>query len=521
MKGIFLCFFIMLGLNAIAQDSSYWQQEVHYKIDVSLNDEQHILKGNLDLNYINKSPDTLNYIWFHIWPNAYSSDKTALAKQIKSTRQSKAFSAQEKGYIRDLSFSSGNNTLVTEPDRNNPDIIKVLLPKGLKPSDSIRIKTPFTVKLPSYFSRSGFNEDQYIVTQWYPKPAVYDKKGWHYFPYLDQGEFYSEYGTFDVSITLPSTYVVGATGVMQTKKELELYKKIGTENKRDTLNYDQVPDSGSPTKTLRFTAENVHDFAWFADKNFIVQYDTLQLDSGKTIDIFSYFQPGGNPNWANSTVFIKDAVKYYSLWIGKYPYPTVAAVEGPKNQSSGGMEYPMITLITQPDADAEALDAVITHEVGHNWFYSILGSNERDYPWMDEGFNTFFEFLYEAVKYKSNSIFGSSIPDEVKQLPVTEFLDRIYNAVNSLPMKPKVNTPSTGFNSEEEYGMVAYLKTATWMFILHQAIGSENFFKGIQDYYRQWQFKHPYPEDVKKIFEKAAGRPLDEIFNLLNKEGQF
>ncbi|MGZ5247272.1 MAG: M1 family metallopeptidase [Flavitalea sp.] len=503
------------------QDSTYWQQEVHYKIKVSLDDRQHLLNGKLDLEYTNNSPGTLRYIWFHIWPNAYSSGKTALAKQLKSRKDAKKFSEQEIGFIKDLSFKSGGKTLRTELDKENPDIIKVLLNDDLKPGSSINVSTPFTVKLPGYFSRSGFYDDQYMVTQWYPKPAVYDKNGWHQFPYLDQGEFYSEYGTFEVQITLPSQYVVGATGSLQTKEELELYKKLGEENRKDTLNYDLYKPSSTGNKTLLFTAENVHDFAWFADRNFVIQYDTLQIVTGKTIDVFSYFQPNGNSNWSRSTGFLKDAVKYYSQWIGDYPYPTVAAVEGPANQSSGGMEYPMITLITQPDADVEGLDAVITHEVGHNWFYGILGSNERDYPWMDEGFNTFFEFLYEAVKYKSNSIFGSSIPEEVKKLPTLEFLDRIYNAVNAISINKKINTSSTGFKNEEEYGMTAYLKTATWMFILHQSIGNETFFKGMNQYFEEWKFKHPYPEDFKRVFEKVAGRNLDEVFNLLNKEGSF
>lgn len=519
-----LLVFVVSFLNAFAiyaQDSSYWQQEVHYKIDVTLDDKQHLLNGKLDLNYINKSPDTLKYIWFHIWPNAYSSEKTALAKQLKARKDGKKFSEQEKGFIKDLSFTSDNKTLKTEPDRENPDIVKVLLNDALKPGASINISTPFTVKLPGYFSRSGFYEDQYMITQWYPKPAVYDKNGWHQFPYLDQGEFFSEFGTFDVQISLPAQYVVGATGILQTKEELDLYKKLGEENRKDTLNYDLYKSSSSGNKTLRYTAENVHDFAWFADRNFVIQYDTLQIETGKTIDVFSYFQPDGNSNWSTSTVFLKDAVKYYSQWIGNYPYPTVAAVEGPANQSSGGMEYPMITLITQPDSDAEGLDAVITHEVGHNWFQGILGSNEREYPWMDEGFNTFFEFLYEAVKYKSNSIFGASIPNEVKQLPTLDFLDRIYNAVNSFAINKKINTNSTGFKNEEEYGMTAYLKTATWMFILLQSIGNEAFFKGMNSYYEEWKFKHPYPQDFKRVFEKAAGRNLDEVFNLLNKEGSF
>jgi aminopeptidase N len=199
----------------------------------------------------------------------------------------------------------------------------------------------------------------------------------------------------------------------------------------------------------------------------------------------------------------------------------VQAVEGPKNQSSGGMEYPMVTLITSPEADEAELDGVITHEVGHNWFYGILGSNERDYPWMDEGINTYFQFRYEAEKYRTNSIFGSSLPKELKKLPETEFQARVYNALNTLPAKEAINTRSTGFPNKEDYGIVVYIKTAVWMYLLETAIGREALDKALHDYFYRWKFKHPYPEDLKAVMEQSTGKNLDSVFELLNKEDNF
>jgi aminopeptidase N len=218
---------------------------------------------------------------------------------------------------------------------------------------------------------------------------------------------------------------------------------------------------------------------------------------------------------------VEDAIRYYSSWIGEYPYPVAQAVEGPKNVMSGGMEYPMITLITSPDAEEPELDGVIAHEVGHNWFYGILASNEREHAWMDEGMNTYFQFRYEAVKYKSNSIFGNAIPAEIKALPLQDFLGRIYTVLSEIPMDEAIETPSPDFEDKDKYGIVVYLKTAVWMFIIESSIGAENLDKAVKAYYNEWKFKHPYPEDVKAAIEKQLNMGFTDLFNLLNRKGKF
>jgi aminopeptidase N len=272
---------------------------------------------------------------------------------------------------------------------------------------------------------------------------------------------------------------------------------------------------------LDYHADSVHDFAWFADQNFIIQYDTLRLVSGRTIDVFSWYRPGGNKEWMNSISFIKDAVLHYSNWIGEYAYPAVNAVEGPGNTSSGGMEYPMITLITSPKAPKEELDGVIAHEVGHNWFYAMLGSNERQHPWMDEGINTFYEFRYEAEKYRYNGILGDMIPDRIRKLPADDFLSAVYNVINQLKTTEPIETPAPSFPSEFDYGLVVYAKTAVWMHILETAIGRQELEKGMKEYFSTWKFKHPYPEDMQAALEQVAGRSLDQEFSMLHNTGSF
>lgn len=522
MERFYLILFIsVISTQAIAQDN-YWQQEVHYNINVALNDKKHSLRGDLSVDYINHSPDTLRYIWFHLWPNAYRNKNTAFARQLAADKtNTKKTTTNERGFIDSLRFTINGQPTATEKDTANIDMVKLVLAQPLLPGKQVTIATPFYVKLPNYYSRSGYNGQQFMICQWYPKPAVYDRKGWHAFPYLDQGEFYSEYGSFKVNINVPAEYVVGATGTLQTQPELSKYKQIGLQNnKNDTLVPYKTSTPGK-RKTLQYYGERIHDFAWFAGKDYVIRYDTLQLTQADTIDVFSYGQTSGNKTWKNSTSYIKDAVRHYSQWIGKYPYPVVQAVEGPANLSSGGMEYPMITLITSPNAKEEEMDAVITHEVGHNWFYGILGTNERDHPWMDEGLNTYFQFRYEAKKYRSNSVLGPMIPPYIKELPDSAFQERIYEVLRSVPADKPISTGSTGFTNKDDYGIVVYIKTAAWMHKMEKELGRDVIDKALQSYFAKWQFKHPQPEDFKKELEVASGRDLSTFFAMLDKEGKL
>lgn len=525
MKPFFLILLLLVCSVCMSQ-SSYWQQALRYNIQAELNDAEKSITGFESILYKNNSPDTLNFIWFHLWPNAYKHDSTALMIQIKNDKErSKKTSTAGTGSIAGLAFKVNDQVVQTEPHPNPQyiDVVKVLLHNPLLPGDSIIVSTPFKVVLPPYFSRSGHAGTEFMACQWYPKPAVYDAAGWHEFPYLDMGEFYSEYADYAVSLTVPSSYVVGATGSLVTKDELDLYKSIGSKNvakrKKPVL---YTHPSNEVKKTLTYKAIQVPDFAWFADKDFVIQYDTVRLPSGKIIDAFTYYHNKKKTIWNNSIDYTKDAVKKYSGWIGEYEYPVVQVVEGPENNSSGGMEYPMITLITSPDADVEKLDAVITHEVGHNWFMSMLGSNERDHTWMDEGLNTYFQFRYEAEKYRGNSIFGKSIPANIKKLPSDQFLAVIYKAIRqNLPMQYAMDTPADKFPDSNEYGIVSYVKTALWMYVLESLVGPEKTNLAVRNYFAKWKNKHPQPEDMQAAFEEATGQDLDQFFALTKKEGKF
>lgn len=521
MKKLFSALFCLISISVFAQQ--YWQQEVNYSIDVALNDKDHSLKGRMELEYTNHSPDTLDFIWFHLWPNAYKNESTAFAKQLfrEAEGRKRWKKIKDKGFIDSLAFTVNGQKASVEPDPQNIDVVKLLLPKALNPGEKIKIATPFFVKLATYNSRSGHDGQSYMVCQWYPKPAVYDRKGWHPMPYLDQGEFYSEFGSFKVNITLPAAYIVGATGVLQNSDELNQYKEIGRKNVAAQSSKNKTPyQPTGASKTLTYQADSVHDFAWFADKQYVIRYDTLQLND-KVVDVFTYHHPDGNKNWVNSIDYVASAVKSYSSWLGDYAYPVVQAVEGPMNDMSGGMEYPMITLITSPTANVEMLDAVITHEVGHNWFYGMLASNERQHAWMDEGINTYFQFRYEAEKYKYNSVFGSSLPYELKQKSASDFQASVYNALNQIPMQEEIDIPSGAFKNKEQYGLITYLKTAVWFYVVELYIGREALEKGMKAYFNEWKFRHPYPEDLKAVLERESGKDMTSYFELLKKKGSL
>ncbi|MFT3910714.1 MAG: M1 family metallopeptidase [Ferruginibacter sp.] len=486
-------FFLLFSSSSFCQ-GNYWQQKVNYKIDVSLNDTAKTLDGYIIMQYYNNSPDTLKFIWFHVWPNAYKNDHTAFSDQlIENGRKDFYFSNDDKrGYINRLDFKVDKTTALIEDHPQHQDIIKLILPKPLAPGATTTIETPFHVKLPYNFSRGGYINKSFQVTQWYPKPAVYDKKGWHEMPYLDQGEFYSEFGEYNVQITVPKDYVVAATGKVKSE------------------------DDNGATKTFHYLQDNIHDFAWFADKDFSVLHDTLQLGT-RSIDVYSYFNKKNNEGWKNSIGLTKAAIKTKSEWVGEYPYDIVSVVERPGKNDAGGMEYPTITLVSYP-GNEKGLDEVINHEVGHNWFYGILASNERQHPWMDEGMNTFYDERYLYEKYQKGSMEVVDIKSSfIKKRIPDDFLDLGLRTMVALKKDQPIEMPAENFTLIN-YGTDVYYKTGQWMNTLEMQLGKSLFDSVMHVYYKQWGFKHPYPEDFKLVAESVSGKNLDSVFSLLNSK---
>lgn len=505
MRSKIILLFIPLSFLFSLSSFAYWQQEVKYNIDVKLNDKNHTLSAFEKLVYINNSPDTLSCIYMHLWPNAYQDD-TQLAKQLLEEKEILLYfnESKYKGKIDSLDFKVNNKTVLWGTILNYPDIAKLELLIDLLPGDSITITTPFRVKIPvGEVSRLGhiegniaidgevFHEKSYQITQWYPKPAVFDSIGWHRLPYLNTGEFYSEYGSFNVNITTPTDYTIAATG-----------------------NQTKIVKNGK-LQTVTFQQNKVHDFAWFTDNDWITEESQVTLPySGRVVKTISRYKRKNRHLWRNSVQFVDSAVYYYSLWVGDYPYKVCSAVDGGIT-AGGGMEYPTITVIGE-SSNIATLEEVILHEVGHNWFYGVLGSNERVNPWMDEGINSYYERrYYEQVKKDITlaDVIGDYLKLIVKDsIPPNKEMHAItYEYLASRNKDLPINFSSVEY-SRLNYGGIVYAKTAVAFNYLEKYLGKPVFDACMQEYYTNWKFKHPSPENLKAIFTNKTGKNLDWFF---------
>lgn len=512
-----ILFWLSFGVLSVllGQETAYFQQQVDYRITAKLDDERHYLHAHLELSYHNNSPDTLHKLIFHLWPRAYRSDATALAQQFLLDGDTRFHFASQKdrGDLDSLLFQAEGETLAFFFDSHYEDIAHVQLARPLPPGKKINITTPFRVKIPASFSRLGHVGTSYQMTQWYPKPAVYDRQGWHPMPYLDRGEYYSEFGDFYVSITLPNNYWVAATGQLQSPEEQQKLQAHARASQQALAAQNELasdfvaedfPPSSSQTKTLIYTAQNVHDFAWFADKRFQVLYDTLALPGQeKAVEVWSFFTATEAAYWQKSLDYLKNATRFYSEKIGSYPYPQVTAVQSALS-AGGGMEYPMITVIAQ-SGSARALDEVIAHEVGHNWFYGILASNERKHAWMDEGFNSYYEKRYMQHHYPQEEhgyeIFGQTIN-----------IDHLaYRYITRLGKNQAADMPADSL-SQENYWLTAYSLPAMALQQLADLYGADALDKSMQAYFQNWAFRHPQPDDLQAAMEKSLGQDLSWFF---------
>jgi hypothetical protein len=507
-----------------ASSQKYFQQEVNYNIQVNLNDKKHELNGYETIEYINNSPDTLHFLYFHLWPDGYSNNKTSLANEIFSREgKSKLFNDPElKGFIDSIDFKAEGKQLEWSSSQGFPDICKLTINKPLYPGDTISINTPFHVKIPKgVTSRLGHTGESYQISQWYPKPAVYDRNGWHAMPYLDQGEFYSEYGNFDVSITLPSNYIVGATGNLQNEEEKKALDILSTDiswKNRTDAGQEDFPPSSKQMKTLHYTENNIHDFAWFADKRFHVLKGIVKLpETGRLITTYAMFTNQEAQLWKDAISYINYAIWYFSKWTGDYPYESFTAVQSALT-SGAGMEYPGLTVIGLAK-DSYLLDEVLAHEICHSWFYSALGSDERRFPYMDEGLATSYEARYMEERYPFKMLWELSL----RNRKIAKFLDiskmpaqRIQELEWIVPARKNLEQPlnlAAADYTYENYGSLIYNKAGQGFNYLRSYLGDSLFDSTMHDYYNQWKNKHPHPEDLRMVFESHTNKDLSWFFD--------
>jgi hypothetical protein len=547
-----ILFYPILVSVCLSIEKDYFQQHVAYDIEVTLDDSAHTLDAYEKIVYTNNSPDTLDFIWFHLWPNAYKNTETAFAKQKERfLNNSFIFSKEKKrGYIDSLNFIVDGLEAEWEYHDEWIDVAKIQLPKSLPPSGKINIETPFFVKLPKVFSRLGNTGKHYEITQWYPKPAVYDHQGWHPMPYLDMGEFYSEFGSYDVKITLPAQYRIMATGDLVNgeieyawldslaavgdslhaldkktfKKAIKELKKSADKKKEEKsflmkLIYKFIKEKKGKEipvyKTLHFHQDNVHDFAWFADPKWIVRKGALFLkDSTHEVTLWSMYYPKNAKMWENSIEYLHDSGYWYSMFNGDYPYNHITAVDGDLS-AGGGMEYPNITVISKMGSK-HLLEMVIMHEVGHNWFYGILGSNERDHTWMDEGLNEFCNIRYWDKKYGDENrkwIINEFTQEKLgpfsigKNIQFGFFEYMGYTSWVKRGDEEPLETSSNDFRQRTNYWL-SYSKPLVYTWHLLDYLGEEAIDSIFHNYYIDWKFKHPYPDDYFSYVRRYSDKDL-------------
>jgi len=521
-KLLFMCLFIICPFfNALSQE--YFQQEVRYLISVTLNDKRNELYAFETIDYINNSPDTLHFIYFHLWPNGYSNNHTELAKQLLSSKgKERLFNDSElRGYIDSLDFKVDGHQVNWNLLPDQPDICQIWLNEGIKHGDTIKITTPFHVKIPKgVTSRLGHIGESYQISQWYPKPAVYDRAGWHQMSYQDQGEFYSEFGSFDVSITLPANYIVGATGELQNNHEAEMLNKLAADTSWITaseVESFEFPPSSLLFKTLRYTGSDIHDFAWFADKRFHVMKGKVKLpDSGREVTTWAMFTNQQARLWKDAIKYENNSIGRFSKWNGDYPYQSFTAVQSALS-AGDGMEYPGIAVIGIAK-DAYSLDEVIAHEVAHNWFYSALGSDERRYPFMDEGITSANEVRYMEGRYPDKKLWEIYVNNiklakffHIDKMPVKQMRELEWLSQARDNLDQPINLPASDYNVLN-YSVIIYNYAGMGFNYLRAYLGDSLYDLAMHDYYQKWKFMHPRPDDLRNVFEYRTGKDLNWFF---------
>lgn len=488
----------------------YWQQRADYTIRAGLDTATHTIRGDETIRYTNNSPDTLRFVWLQLDMNAGSPDTRFAPLVNPRFRPEPGFRAgatiERVQTIRPAAPGT-RFTATSLTWRVNSTMMRVDLDRPLPPHGVTSIALTWHHQIPR-FGRTGRERLAqgwlYQVAQWYPRMAVYDDvRGWNTDQYIGSSEFYLEYGDFDVTLTLPAGYTVAGTGVLRNALEVlpvTIRSRLAAAAHADTIVHIITADeTGTPallpprtglTRSWHFTATNVRDFAWGTAPNFV--WDATSWDG---ILMQSFYPPTVADVWKTAADMNRHAVMVHSRWF-HYPWPTAISVEGPV----GGMEYPMITF---DNAENEKeLYYTIAHEHGHEWFPMTVGSDERLYPWMDEGFNTFIDWFSFRSRYPTDTVRIQSL--EFGSMNAYQSFLRTYHGVETPILESQDRSPNglmAGWNAYGKPGVALH-------FLREQVVDSSAFDDAFREYVRRWAFKHPQPADFFRTMNNALGEDL-------------
>jgi hypothetical protein len=489
-----------------------------YEIEATLDTESRLIHGRQTLTWRNIQERPTDELWFHLYWNAFRNNRSTwmlsdrlgersdLEGEIREDDwgyvdvKSVGLLSEEGGTPADLS----DRMRFASPDDGNPDdrtVMVVDLPRPVPPGGTVRLDMHWTARVPRTFARTGFRGDFYFLAHWFPKVGVYEEEGWNCHQFHSRTEFYSDYGVYDVSITLPSEYVLGATG-----------REVG----RD------VNEDG--TTTHRYRQEDVHEFAWTASPDYLVREARFEEPGLPPIDMRLLIQPEHLGQAERHFEATRAALKHYGTWFGPYPYGHVTLVDPAYGAGAGGMEYPTFftcgTRIFNPFR-GDSPEGVTIHEAGHQFWYGMVGNNEFEHAWIDEGFNTFsttrtLDTAYEPRLYVRRYLplpggDGAFIPVMFPDIEVPRFESRVAS------YRPSANgddqkTPSFRYFPTTAYP-ISYSKTAVWLATLERHLGWEPLQAILSTFFERYSFGHPSPQDFFAVAREVTGQDLDWFFD--------
>jgi hypothetical protein len=484
-----------------APGPKYWTQWAEYRIEASLDTAAKSISGRQTIRYFNRSPDTLATMVVFLNQNVYRG--SSLKNRVIPTTEGLTLSR--------LAIAGQELQRITNP-RTQPvgytidgTVMRVMLPTPILPGATVDVETSWSYPVPPNGSpRNGTDTTTYMIAYWYPQIAVYDDViGWFSDPYMTNAEFYNGYADYDVSLTVPNGYLVGATGTLEnaaqvlseeSRRRLERARtsrarvSIVGETERGAGRATAAGNAG--TNTWRFRARNVRDFAWAASGAYV--WDAAVAND--SVLVHALYRPEKR-SWVNETRYLQHSIEFLSKLLWPYEYPHMTAADGPS--SCGGMEYPMMTCLGGIGEDTIGLYGVTVHETGHMWFPMMVGSNERRHMWMDEGLTEYNTYQAERDFLKAENEEGGR----------ESYLDLARAQGEVELMRYSDQVPPR--NHSRAHGVAAYTKPAALLVALRAILGAETFTKAYHEYGRRWKYKHPTPYDFFNTFENVASRDLD------------